>query len=142
MSLIFSPRMNIKKIVSMKTFLLYIFLLLAVSVSGQTELDFLNALGKENTKNLDSYLSSSVNLGINDKQEEVERSVAIKKIRAFLRANKILKYKILHNGNSSDNKSSYRVARIKSKTGTFRIFAYSEMLNGVSKVVEVRIDEM
>ena len=117
-------------------------LLFAVAASGQTELDFLNALGKGNTRNLDTYLSTPINLCIKDKQEKVDRSTAINKINAFLKTNKIIKYKILHNGNSSDKTSSYRVARIKTNTGTYRIFAYSETKNGESKVVEVRIDAM
>ena len=126
----------------MKTILLNIFLLVAVSISAQTEVDFLNALGKGNIKNLDSYLSDNVNLCINDKQEKVDKTTAINKIGAFLKSKKVLKYKILHNGNSSDNNSSYRVARISTQTETYRVFAYSETSGGVSKVVEVRIDAM
>ena len=126
----------------MKTLLLNIFLLAALSISAQTEVDFLNALGKGNMKNLDSYLSSEVNLCINDNQEKIDRSNAINKISAFLKAKKVLKYKILHNGNSTDKNSSYRVARIKTQSGTYRVFAYSENRGGTSKVVEVRIDAM
>ena len=68
----------------MKTILLNIFLLTALSISAQTEVDFLNALGKGNMKNLDSYLSNDVNLCINDNQEKVDKSTAINKIEAFL----------------------------------------------------------
>lgn len=130
------------KNLSMKTVLINIFLLAAVTISAQTEVDFLNALGKGNTENLDSYLSTDINLCINDKQEKINKSVAIKKIKAFLESKKVIKYKILHNGKSADKNSSYRVARIKTQDGTYRVFAYSESTGGKSKVVEVRIDAM
>ncbi|MDF1698240.1 MAG: DUF4783 domain-containing protein [Saprospiraceae bacterium] len=126
----------------MKTVLISIFLLTALSISAQTEVDFLNSIGNGKMQNLESFLSSQINLSINDKQEKVERGIAIKKIKTFLKSKKIVKYKILHNGNSADNKSSYRVARLKTRTGTYRIFAYSEGLGRKSKVVEVRIDAM
>jgi len=126
----------------MKTILINILLIGALSVSAQTEVDFLNALGNGKTENLESYLSSNVNLCINDNQEKIERTAAIRKIRSFLKSKKITKYKILHNGKSADRNSSYRVARLKTKGGTYRVFAYSEKSGGESKVVEVRIDAM
>jgi len=126
----------------MKTILINVFFLVALSVSAQTEVEFLNALGKGNMENLESYLSARVNLCINDDQEKISRSSAITKIKKFLEAKKVIKYKILHNGKSADKNSSYRVARIKTKAGTYRVFAYSEKKGGSSKVVEVRIDAM
>ena len=126
----------------MKTILINVFLLTAVSLTAQTEVDFLNALGEGRNGSLDSYLSAKINLCINDEQEKVDRSTAIRKIRTFLKAKKVVKYKILHRGKSADKNSSYRVARIKTKAGTYRVFAYSEKRAGTSKVVEVRIDAM
>ena len=126
----------------MKTILINIFFLLAVSISAQTEVDFLNALGNGKTGNLETYLSAKVNLCINDEQEMVDRAVAIRKIRNFLKSKKVMRYKVLHRGKSADKNSSYRVARIKTKAGTYRVFAYSERRGGKSKVIEVRIDAM
>ncbi len=126
----------------MKTVLINLLLFTVLSLSAQTEVDFLNALGKGNMENLDAYLSNNVNLCINDNQEKIQKSSAIKKIKAFLESKKVVKYKILHNGKSADKSSSYRVARIKTKAGTYRVFAYSEKKGSNSKVVEVRIDAM
>ncbi|MEM9546389.1 MAG: DUF4783 domain-containing protein [Bacteroidota bacterium] len=126
----------------MKTILINIFFLMAVGMSAQTEVDFLNALGEGKTGNLDSYLSAKINLCINDEQEKVDKATAIRKIRSFLKSKKVVRHKILHKGKSADKNSSYRVARIKTKAGTYRVFAYSERKGGSSKVVEVRIDAM
>jgi hypothetical protein len=126
----------------MKTILIHVFLWAAFSVTAQTEVDLLNALGKGDMGNLDTYLSAEVNLCINDNQEKVNKALAIKKISEFLNSKTIVQYKILHNGKSADKNSSYKVARLKTQTGTYRVFAYSETVNGVSKVVEVRIDAM
>lgn len=126
----------------MKTILISVFLLTAVFLSAQTEVNFLNSLGSGELEKLDAYLSSNVILCINDNQEKMDKSSAINKIKAFIKSKKVIKYKILHNGKSADKNSSYRVARIKTQDGTYRVFAYSELLGGESKVVEVRIDAM
>lgn len=126
----------------MKTILINLFLLVTVSIAAQTEVDFLNAIGENRMENLDAHLSNTVNLCINDNQEKINKSSAINKIKSFLESKKIIKYKILHKGKSADKNSSYRVARIKTNSGTYRIFAYSENRKGQSKVVEVRIDAM
>lgn len=118
------------------------FLLVTVAAFSQPEVDFLNAIGKGDLKSLDTHMASKVNLCINDNTEEIKKSVAVQKIEAFLKSKKIIKFKMLHNGNSSDKNSSYRVARIKTQSGTYRIFAYSENSGGAKKVVEVRIDAM
>jgi len=126
----------------MKTLVVNLLLLATLSVSAQTEVDFLNALGKGKVQNLENYLDSEVNFCINDNTEKISRASAIQKIKRFLESKTIVKYKILHNGKSADKTSSYRVARIKTKEGTYRVFAYSEGSDGRSKVVEVRIDAM
>ena len=126
----------------MKTVLINLFLFAAAVCFSANGSRFSKCLGEGNMENLDTYLSSNVNLCINDEQEKIDRSSAIKKIKTFLESKKVVKYKILHNGKSADKNSSYRVARIKTKSGTYRVFAYSEKTGTASKVVEVRIDAM
>jgi len=72
----------------------------------------------------------------------VSRDAAIKKLHLFITGTTINKKKILHNGKSSDKDSSYKVARIKTPEGTYRVFAYSETIGGKSAIKEIRIDKM
>ena len=126
----------------MKTVLINICLLVSVSISAQSEVGFLNSIGNGEMKQLETYLSDQVILSINDNLERVSKRVAIQRIRTFIKSKKILKFKILHNGKAADKQSSYKVARLKTQSGTYRIFAYSEGSKGRAKIVEVRIDAM
>ena len=126
----------------MKSLLIVLVAFVSINLSAQTEVDFLNAVGKKDLSNVGSYLAPSVSFCINDNQKKVSKATAISELDKFLSSKTIQKFKILHNGKSSDKASSYRVARIKTQTGTFRIFAYSEGSGVTSKVVEIRIDPM
>jgi len=79
---------------------------------------------------------------VSDDVVEVNRAEAIRILKKFIAENTISKKKLLHNGKSSDKGSSYKVARIKTDTGTYRVFAYSEVQDGKSKIKEIRIDKM
>lgn len=126
----------------MKSLLVILVTFVSINLSAQTEVDFLNAVGKKNLSNVEAYLASNVSFCINDNQKKISKSKAISELEKFLSTKKIQKFKILHNGKSSDKASSYRVARIKTQEGTYRIFAYSEGSGASSKVVEIRIDPM
>jgi len=126
----------------MKNLLIALVTFISMGLNAQTEVDFLNAVGKKDFTNLESYLAGNVSFCIDDDQKKVRKSKAISELKSFLKDKNIQKFKILHNGKSSDKSSSYRVARIKTQEGTYRIFAYSERKGGVSKVIEIRIDPM
>jgi len=126
----------------MKSLLIVLVTFVSINLSAQTEVDFLNAVGKKDLSNVGAYLAPNVSFCINDNQKKVSKSTAISELDKFLSTKKIQKFKILHNGKSSDKASSYRVARIKTQEGTYRIFAYSEGSGASSKVVEIRIDPM
>lgn len=126
----------------MKSLLIALVTFVSMGLSAQTEVDFLNAIGKKDLSNIGAYLAPNVSFCINDDQKKVSKATAISELDKFLSTKKIQKFKILHNGKSSDKASSYRVARIKTQEGTYRIFAYSEGSGGSSKVVEIRIDPM
>jgi hypothetical protein len=126
----------------MKNLLLALLTIITMGLNAQTEVDFLNAVGKKDLSNASAYLAQNVSFCINDNQKKISKSTAISELNKFFSNKKIQKFKILHNGKSSDKSSSYRVARIKTQKGTYRIFAYSEGAGSSSKVVEIRIDPM
>lgn len=126
----------------MKAILIVLVTFVSMNLDAQTEVDFLNAIGKKDLSNVGAYLAPYVSFCINDNQKKVSKSTAISELEKFLATKKVQKFKILHNGKSSDKASSYRVARIKTQEGTYRIFAYSEGTGLSSRVVEIRIDPM
>lgn len=126
----------------MKYFLICIFIVTSFGVRAQIEVDFLNAVGKKDLSSVSNYLANTISLCIDDNQKKVAKGKAIAEIKSFLKHKSVKSFKILHNGKASDKSSSYRVARLKTESGTFRIFAYSENTGGSSRVIEVRIDPM
>jgi len=126
----------------MKSLLIVLATFASINIYSQTEVDFLNAIGEKDLTNVGSYLAPSVTFSLDGNQKTLSKSKAVAELRGFLKDQNIQKFKILHNGKSSDRASSYRVARIKTKGETYRIFAYSEGTGANSRVVEVRIDAM
>ena len=126
----------------MRLLLILGILCLSITSQSQNELNFLKSLSKNNTSGIEKYLSKRISLCIDDVQTKENRQDAIRKIKNFISSKKIKNFKILHNGKSSDKSSSYRVARLKTSEGMYRIFAYSERVRGKNKVIEIRIDKM
>lgn len=126
----------------MKNLLIILVSFVSIGLSAQTEVKFLNAVGQKDFSNIETYLAPQVSFCIDDDQKKIAKSKAVGKLRSFMKSKNIQKFKILHNGKSSDKASSYRVARIKTQEGTYRVFAYSERKGNTSKVVEIRIDSM
>jgi len=116
--------------------------MVSIGATAQTEVEFLNALGKKEFAKLDQFLGGTVSFCIADDQKKISKTSAVSELKSFLSDKEIQKFKILHNGKASDKSSSYRVARMKTTNGTYRIFAYAESSGGSAKVVEIRIDPM
>jgi len=120
--------------------LILVFACFMVSTAGNSkvELDFLNDLRESKYAVLSKHLAGQVELCIDDEQDVYPKQEVVRRIRSFFKKKKITKFKVLHKGKSSDDKSSYRVARITTPNGIYRIFAYSEG----NSIREVRIDTM
>lgn len=116
--------------------------LLATIMSAQSEIQFLNIFGEEDLTTTSDLLADNLRLCIEDDVSEVTKSQAITDLKAFLAKHSIVKKKILHNGKSTDADSSYKVARVKTESETYRVFAYSEKEGDSSKIKEIRIDKM
>jgi len=110
-----------------------------IGLSAQSEVEFLEAFGQSDMTVVTSLLSEKVTLCIEDDVKELSKTEAIKKLNAFVADQHISKKKILHNGTASDKGSSYKVARIITASGTYRVFAYSELNGTVSSIKEIRI---
>lgn len=127
----------------MKTTIILLLLSLGlVSASAQSELAFLEAFGTKDISTVSNLLNDKLTVCVSDNVVEVNRDEALRILKKFLAENTITKKKLLHNGKSSDKGSSYKVARITTDSGTYRVFAYSESGTGKSVIKEIRIDKM
>ena len=113
-----------------------------IGLSAQSEVQFLKAFGQSDMIEVTNLLSDKVTLCIEDDVKELSKTEAIKTLNVFVASHQISKKKILHNGSTSDKGSSYKVARIVTTDGTYRVFAYSETNGSSSSIKEIRIDKM
>jgi len=126
----------------MKNLLTYLFIVLGTLSYAQPEVKFLEAFGDKDLSTVANLLSDNIKVCINDNVKDVNRKEAISRLSGFIAKNKINRKKILHNGKSTDKGSSYKVARVKTETGSYRIFAYSENEGNTRVIKEIRIDKM
>ena len=132
----------LRKIETMKHLLILGFVMSSILASAQSEIKFLEAFGKQDLSSVSDLLSNNLTVCVNDNVQDVNKKTAISILSKFIEENKISKKKLLHNGKSSDKGSSYKVARITTDTGTYRVFAYSENIDSRSVIKEIRIDKM
>lgn len=133
----------LSKTMNMKLSTTLLLLLVGIGLHAQAEIRFLEVLDNNmDTEEVAPLLADVVTLSIDDDVQEVGRERAVGLISTFLDAHKINRKKILHNGKSSEKDSSYKVARITTSDGTYRVFAYSEKKGNSSKIKEIRIDVM
>ena len=109
---------------------------------GQSENNFFNALKNNDTASLEVYLQDQIDLCIIDNQQILNKSTAINKLSTFLSSHKITAIEVLHKGNSKDKSSQYKVAKLTTAGGPFRVFVYSTSQEmGPKTVKEIRIDK-
>lgn len=113
----------------------------AVSFS-QSENSFFNALKNNDTAGLEMYLQDQIDLCIIDNQQILKKGIALDKLNTFLSSHKITAIEVLHKGNSKDKSSQYKVAKLTTSGGAFRVFVYSTSQEmGSKSVKEIRIDK-
>ncbi len=122
----------------MKNLVLVLLLFIAGNVSSQNTNDFFNALKNKDTNTISNFLSSDVDLCIESYQDYISQSEALAKIKEFLDNENPVSYEVIHNGKSE--KSNYKVAKLKTNTGIYRVFIYFEKLDNTLKISEIRFD--
>ena len=122
----------------------YIFAtLLIFSVSGVIAQDIkplYRSLEKSNFKLLVSRLDDPVEVCINDEQDILDKSDAVAAIRAYFSKIKPKSITQIHKGTSANKGSQYRVAKVVTSTGNYRLFLYLERTKTGYIIKEFRID--
>ena len=116
------------------------FLMGTLGISAQEEMFFKAMESSEIAKIID-LMDSRVELCIEDSQELYTRREAIRRIQAWLREVKPKKLESLHGGESVNNQSHYKVGKLTTDTGAFRVFVYIEDVNSSPRIKKIQIDK-
>ena len=125
----------------LKSFLTAAAFLTVFFVSGQSSNELINSIKSVNMPAVETYLQDKIEFCIQEDQQILPRGVASKKFKAFLDEHKPVSLDIIHEGSSKDKSTQYKVAKLVSAKGTFRIFIYSTGEIRQNSVKEIRIDK-
>jgi len=117
-------------------------LLLPLLAIGQVYDVAEEALSTANVELLDEYLDSSIDLTFVDDNKNLSKKQAIEEIKQFLLSQGIMSAKSRHKGNSKENDSNYKVLQLKTATGKYRVFVYTEKIGDKRLIKELRFDKV
>ena len=118
----------------MKILLITTLVSISALVFGQTEA-FYKAVEKQDIESITNLLMDEVELCIKDDQRIMSKATAAKTIKDFLSKVNPKSVASLHSGSSGAG-SKYKVAKMMTNDGIFRIFVYLEG----NKIQELRFD--
>lgn len=124
-----------------KIFPVIVALFYGTSLFGQSQAELLNGIKTSNMAVVETFLKEKIDFCIFEDQQFLPKSVAMKKMKEFLDKNKPVSIEVMHNGNSKDKSSQYKVAKLVTSQGSFRIFIYAEGEISSGSVKEIRIDK-
>ena len=114
--------------------------MLAFSLNAQDMNPIYKSIEKSDFKRLISHLDDPVELCINDEQEILDKKEAVGAIRSFFKSIKPTSITQIHKGTSSNKGSQYRVAKVNTDNGAYRLFIYIEKSKTGFIIKELRID--
>lgn len=118
----------------MKTLLIATLISLNTLAFGQTEA-FFKAVEKQDIESITELLTGEIEVCIKDDQRFMSKTEARNTIEAFLAKVGPKSVSALHSGSSGEG-SKYKVAKMLTNDGVYRIFVYMED----NKIQEVRFD--
>lgn len=124
-----------------KWIFLSMFFLGTISLIGQSEQAFFNAIKAVDMTTVESYLEDKIEFCIYEDPQFMTKQAAITKLKSFLTTNKPTSIEIMHKGNSKDRSSQYKVAKLTTTQGVLRIFVYSTGSVSQKTIKEIRIDK-
>lgn len=124
----------------MKKLFLFIALFITIHTYGQ-EVQFFDAVKTDDFASVLSLMDNRLEVCINDDQDLYSKNVAIQKIKNWINQVEIVGIKPMHGGESEGKKSHYKVAKLDTKQGAFRLFVYVENRGSLSKIKKIQIDK-
>lgn len=111
------------------------------AVWGQAPADFFKSVGDGNYAAVASAMAQDVDITILDDVQFVSGQQAANLLKNFIQGIGLKKIEALHNGSSGKNVSAYKLAKLTSAQGSYRLFVYTESSGGKSWVKEIRVEK-
>lgn len=125
----------------MKHLLSILALVLSGQIFSQGEAAFFNAVTSVDMPSLENYLANRVELCIFENQQMLSKSVASEKLGSFLQDSKVKNVEVIHQGSSKDKTSNFKVAKLTTGKGVYRLFVYFTGTLSSNTIKEIRIDK-
>lgn len=114
--------------------------LINVNVFSQNEKDIYQSLSSQNYETLVSHLNTHVDVCFDDNPQLHKKQKAIDIIKAYFNNNPITKIEGIHYGSSKKSNTSYKLAKVSTKNGNFRLLLYFENVGGKQLISEFRVE--
>ena len=105
------------------------------------EVQFFEAVKTDDFTSVVTSMDNRLEVCINDEQDLYSKNVAIQRIRNWIKEVNIIGIKPMHGGESEGRESHYKVAKIDTKQGSYRLFVYVENEGRQSKIKKIQIDK-
>lgn len=125
----------------MKYLIIILSLLFSSEMYSQGEANFLKAVSSVDMTVVENYMAGRVELSIFDNRQMLSKSAASRQLGGFLRDNQVKHVEIIHQGSSRDKTSNFKVAKLITQKGVYRLFLYFADTLGTDTVKEIRIDK-
>lgn len=128
----------------MKIIRVFVFIILyfaSASLFSQSATELLQAMKVSDMLTIEGFLQDKIEFCIYEDQQLLPKQAALKKFKTFLDAHKPNQIEVIHQGVSKDKSSQYKVVKMSTQQGVFRMFIYSEGDFKNRSVREIRIDK-
>ena len=112
-----------------------------LTISAQAPVDFFKSVGDGNYQAVAAMMAQDVDVSILDDVQFVSGREAATLLKNFVQGIGLKKIEALHNGSSAKNASAYKLAKLVSAQGSYRLFVYTETSEGKSWVKEIKIEK-
>ncbi|MBK9149668.1 MAG: DUF4783 domain-containing protein [Saprospiraceae bacterium] len=122
-------------------YLFIFFIFLSINLQAQNDEKFFGLMRSGDINAMESYLQDKIDFCLFEDVQPLNRKAALGRFKSFLDSNRPTGLEMMHQGTSRDRSTNYRVAKLNTVNGSFRVFVYSVGPIGPNSVKEIRIDK-
>jgi hypothetical protein len=125
----------------MRIFAIIFLFFIVHSLFGQSNNSVFEAMRKSDMNALSELFDKKIEYCFNDQIEFLDKTTALKAVKAFLDRNVPKTVTPMHQGSSKSEDSNFAIASMETNNGRkYRIYVYAENSGGKLLVQELRID--
>jgi Domain of unknown function (DUF4783) len=125
----------------MKTLILLIAMIMPSGLQTTNLSAVTKAISEGDATTLGTFLDTSVELTLIDKQNVYDKTQATAALRNFFSQNKPRSFNSVHQGTSRGNTSHYTIGDMVTTSGSYRVYLYYKSNGGGVLIQEMRIEK-